>query len=114
ELRTVEDDAIRTLIDKQKEVGLTAVPDGEFRRKYWHFDFLVELNGIETYVKEVPGFFQGTMAKLDQYFVSGELSFPKDHSFLEHFKFVQQCAGKNHVAKITVPGPNMIFHSGVI
>lgn len=114
ELRTVEDDAIRVLIDKQKEAGLTAVTDGEFRRKYWHFDFLAELNGIETYVKEVPGFFQGTMAKLDQYFVAGDLSFPKEHSFLDHFKFVQQWAGENHVAKITIPGPNMIFHSGVI
>lgn len=114
ELRAIEDDAIRTLIERQKEAGLKAVTDGEFRRKYWHFDFLAELGGIETYVKEVPGFFQGTMVELDQYVVVEELSFPKDHPFLDHFHFVKQCAGKNHVAKITIPGPNMIFHSGVI
>lgn len=114
ELRQVEDEAIIKLIEKQKEVGITGVTDGEFRRQYWHYDFIAELGGIETYVEEVPGFFQGTMAKLDQYVVKGDLSFPKDHSFLDHFAFVKKHAGDNHVAKITVPGPNMIFHTGVV
>lgn len=114
ELQAIEDETIRELIEKQKTLGLKAVTDGEFRRKYWHFDFIAELGGIKTYVEEVPGFFQGTMQKLDQYVVAGDLSFPEDHSFLDHFRFVKECAGKHHVAKITIPGPNMIFHSGVI
>lgn len=40
ELRAVEDAEIVKLVDKQKAVGLTAVTDGEFRRTWWHLDFI--------------------------------------------------------------------------
>ena len=33
-------------------MGLQAVTDGEFRRTWWHFDFLEHLNGIEGYVPD--------------------------------------------------------------
>lgn len=114
DLRAVEDEAIAALITKQKEVGLQVVTDGEFRRKYWHFDFIAGLDGIKTYIQEVPGFFQGSMAKLDMYVVEKGLGFPKDHPFLADFAFVKEQAGEDHVAKITIPGPNMLFHSGVV
>lgn len=42
-----EDAAIRDLVAKEKEVGLRAVTDGEFRRRYWHLDFLAALGGVE-------------------------------------------------------------------
>lgn len=113
ELRSIEDKEIARLVEKQKELGLTAVTDGEFRRRYWHLDFIEELHGIKTYEEETPGFFQGNMVKLTHYFVEGSLKFPKDHSFLKDFAYLQEVAG-DHVAKLTIPGPNMIFHSGVI
>ena len=47
ELRATEDAAIRDLVAKEKEVGLRAVTDGEFRRRYWHLDFLAALGGVE-------------------------------------------------------------------
>lgn len=47
ELRAAEDAAIRDLVAKEKEVGLRAVTDGEFRRRYWHLDFLAALGGVE-------------------------------------------------------------------
>ena len=47
ELRAVEDDAIRALVKKEKECGLRAVTDGEFRRSWWHYDFFAGLEGIE-------------------------------------------------------------------
>lgn len=112
-LRTIEDAVIEDLVAKQKEIGLTAVTDGEFRRKFWHLDFIQELNGIQTYEEETPGMFQGSMSKITKYVVDGPLGFPKDHSFLEDFLFLRGVAD-DHVAKITIPGPNMIFHSGVI
>ena len=40
DLKAAEDEAIRDLVAKEKEVGLRAVTDGEFRRRYWHLDFL--------------------------------------------------------------------------
>lgn len=114
ELRNIEDQEIAKLIEKQKELGLTAVTDGELRREYWHLDFIRELYGIRVYEEESTGMFQGAMKKLTKYTVDGPLKFPEDHSFLEDFSFVKNQAGKDHVAKFTIPGPNMIFYSGII
>src|SRR4051812_40711529 len=47
-LREVEDREIRSLIRRQEDVGLQAVSDGEFRRAYWHFDFLEHLDGVSS------------------------------------------------------------------
>ena len=52
QLREVENQEIKRIVDKQIEVGLQAVTDGEFRRTWWHFDFLEHLNGIEGYVPD--------------------------------------------------------------
>lgn len=114
QLRDIENTCIIDLINKQKAAGMTGVTDGEFRRKYWHYDFIEQLDGIQGYEEEAPGFFQGEMTKLHKYVVNGKLSFPKDHPFLADFDFVKTHAGNDAVAKQTIPGPNMIFHSGVI
>src|SRR2546428_2670439 len=45
-LRAVEDDAIRTIVEKQEEIGLQSATDGEFRRASWHMDFIYQLDGI--------------------------------------------------------------------
>lgn len=47
QLKETEDKAIKELVEKEKEVGLQAVTDGEFRRRYWHLDFLADLDGVE-------------------------------------------------------------------
>jgi len=39
-LRQVEDRAIEDIIKKQESVGLQSISDGEFRRSWWHLDFL--------------------------------------------------------------------------
>ena len=46
-LRQVEDDCIREVVAKQEAVGLRAVTDGEYRRSWWHFDFLAGLDGVD-------------------------------------------------------------------
>jgi 5-methyltetrahydropteroyltriglutamate--homocysteine methyltransferase len=48
ELRAVEDEAIRTAVRMQEEVGLHGCTDGEFRRTYFHIDFLEQLSGVTT------------------------------------------------------------------
>ena len=45
-LREVEDDAIRAITAEQQSWGLRAVTDGEFRRTYFHIDFLEQLEGV--------------------------------------------------------------------
>ncbi|HZS66058.1 MAG TPA: 5-methyltetrahydropteroyltriglutamate--homocysteine S-methyltransferase [Burkholderiales bacterium] len=47
ELRAVEDRAIAAAVRRQEAVGLQAITDGEFRRDFWHLDFLKQLDGIE-------------------------------------------------------------------
>lgn len=46
ELYAIETEEITRIVDKQIEVGLEVVTDGEFRRRFWHTDFLEHLNGI--------------------------------------------------------------------
>ena len=46
-LRAIEDDSIRSAVAKQEKLGLQSVTDGEFRRSFWHLDFLFSLDGIE-------------------------------------------------------------------
>src|SRR6185295_14748665 len=48
ELRKVEDDAIRDIVRFQEGLGLQGITDGEFRRTYFHIDFLEQLAGVET------------------------------------------------------------------
>ncbi len=52
DLKAVEDREIERVIKKQEEVGLQAVTDGEFRRSWWHLDFLWGLDGVERHVAD--------------------------------------------------------------
>ena len=47
-LRAVEDDAIREVVRFQEDLGLRGITDGEFRRTYFHIDFLTKLSGVKT------------------------------------------------------------------
>src|SRR5512145_572793 len=47
-LRAVEDECIADVIRKQEEVGLQGVTDGEFRRTFFHVDFLERLDGVSV------------------------------------------------------------------
>jgi len=62
-LRTIEDGAIERLIRRQEESGLQGVTDGEFRRAFWHYDFLQALDGVETYYVEQGIQFKGAALK---------------------------------------------------
>ena len=44
---------IREVVRKQEAIGLEAVTDGEFSRKWWHLDFLEQLEGVT--VAQYPG-----------------------------------------------------------
>ncbi|MBO0422959.1 5-methyltetrahydropteroyltriglutamate--homocysteine S-methyltransferase [Enterococcus plantarum] len=111
ELTTIEDQAIIDLIEKQKNAGLYAVTDGEFRRRWWHLDFIAGLNGITVYDFQTTAF--GITTDAQGTYVSGPLSFSKDHPFLDHFRFTQKFASPL-LAKQTIPGPNMIFLDSLI
>ena len=108
QLKTVEDVAIRDLVAKQKAAGLKVVTDGEFRRSYWHLDFMWGLQGIERRTSREGYMFHDEETTADTAVVMGPIS-GESHPFVEHFKFVQALAGDDHVARQTIPAPIQTF-----
>ena len=108
QLKTVEDVAIRDLVAKQKAAGLKVVTDGEFRRSYWHLDFMWGLQDIERRTSREGYQFHDEETTADTAVVTGPIS-GENHPFVEHFKFVQALAGDDHVARQTIPAPIQTF-----
>lgn len=105
-LKAVEDIEIERVIKKQEEVGLRAVTDGEFRRSWWHLDFLWGLDGVEKHVMDSGVAFSGMATRAEGVRVDGKLG-SSGHPMIEHFKFVQ--AHTDRVPKITIPAPSAIY-----
>ncbi len=103
-LAEIEDREIIAAIKRQEEVGLQAVTDGEFRRAWWHFDFLQDLDGMEKYDTGTGIQFEGVETKADGVRVCGKVGF-STHPMIEHFKFVQ--ANTERMAKFTIPSPSV-------
>lgn len=108
QLKTVEDVAIRDLVAKQKAAGLKMVTDGEFRRSYWHLDFMWGLQGIERRASREGYMFHDEETTADTAVVVGPIS-GENHPFVNHFKFTQALAGEGHIARQTIPAPIQTF-----
>ncbi len=107
DLHAIEDQAIVDVIKMQEDAGLKAVTDGEFRRAWWHFDFMGMLDGLDIIQREGGGIqFHGTATKADVPVITDRLGFPADHPMLEHYKFV--AANTGVTPKISIPGPSAI------
>jgi 5-methyltetrahydropteroyltriglutamate--homocysteine methyltransferase len=105
ELKAVEDREIEKIVAKQEEIGLKLATDGEFRRSWWHFDFLGMLDGVELYEADQGIQFQGVQTKAQSLRIVGKLGF-SDHPMVEHFKFL-----KSHTKvtpKMTIPAPPVL------
>lgn len=108
-LKAVEDDCIRDIVQKQQTAGLKAVTDGEFRRSWWHFDFLGGLDGVDL-IKGKPGIqFDGVMTRSESVRVTGKVGF-SNHPMLEHFKFLKSVA--DVTPKMTIPSPSVLHFRG--
>jgi 5-methyltetrahydropteroyltriglutamate--homocysteine methyltransferase len=104
-LKTVEDAEIVTLIGKQEAVGLASITDGEYRRASWQTDFLVGLDGVESYHGERKFKFQGAQPRPILLRLKGPLKF-SGHPMVEHFKFV--AAHTTRTPKMTIPSPSTL------
>lgn len=106
ELTRIENEAIRDLVAKQKAAGLEVITDGEFRRSSWHLDFMWGFEGIGHSKTETGLPFHGETAMLDDTYLIGKLSAPKEpHPFIGHFEFVHALEDPDHAAKLTIPAP---------
>ncbi len=105
-LKAVEDREIERVIKKQEEVGLQSITDGEFRRSWWHLDFLWGLDGVEKHVMDTGVAFAAVTTRNEGVKVTGKIGF-SNHPMLEHFKFV--AAHTKRTPKITIPAPSALY-----
>lgn len=105
ELAAVEDREIIRIIERQEEIGLRLVTDGEFRRSWWQFDFMKELDGLELYDTGKGIQFKGVETRAEDIRVSGKIGY-SGHPMLEHFRFL---AARTRVTpKMTIPSPTVV------
>ncbi len=116
QLRAVEDGELEKITAKQEGIGLQSATDGEFRRSWWHFDFLAGLDGCKVVHADDGAQFHGIRTKAQAMAVAGKIAramavagkigWPAAHPMLAHFKFL-----KDHtrlVPKMTIPSPGVL------
>ncbi|WP_419960370.1 5-methyltetrahydropteroyltriglutamate--homocysteine S-methyltransferase [Psychrobacillus sp. BM2] len=113
QLKATETKEIHRIVDKQIEVGLELVTDGEFRRDWWHLDFLEHLNGFEGYVPEKGYKFEGIETEKYEVRNISKISFNAEHPFIQDFIDFNEIVAGRAVAKQTIPSPNQLFHPGI-
>jgi len=113
QLRLVEDKAITEIVKFQEDVGLQSITDGEFRRTYFHIDFLEQIGGVKT---DIPVTIQkpdGTQELAPPVMrVVDKVRHVKDIQRAD-FEYLQsQISAKGAVAKVTIPSPTMLHFRG--
>jgi len=110
ELRKVEDRAITEVVRMQEDAGLQSITDGEFRRTYFHIDFLEQLGGVKT---DIPV----TIRKPDG---TEELAPPvmRVVDKVRHVKDIQLAdfqylkSQTTRTPKVSIPSPTMLHFRG--
>ena len=110
ELRKIEDQEIIKLVQKQKEIGLKSVTDGELRRSWWNLDFLWGFDGVEKKKVEKGFVFHETVTRPETSILTGKIGFTS-HPHVEHFKFLKSIAGDDVVPKQNIPSAAQFLHN---
>jgi len=105
-LAAVEDREIARAIAKQESIGLQGITDGEFRRSWWHLDFLWGLDGVGRHVLDAGVAFAGVTTRREGVRVDGRIGF-SGHPMLAHFEFLK--ARTRHTPKVTIPAPSALY-----
>src|ERR1700732_158546 len=113
DLRKIEDMEIEKIVHRQASTGVKLATDGEFRRSWWHFDFLAKLTGCEMFHPDEGIQFAGVQTRHDAIRVVGKLDFTAAHPMLDHFRFLKKHADTAHVMpKMTIPSPAVLHFRG--
>lgn len=111
DLRRVEDDAISALVAKQVAHGLKIVTDGEFRRRWWHLDWLKEFDGFTTEHLDIER--GGVVNHIELGYVDGKIAYDpsRPHPEVEAFDYLAAETAKypGVTPKKCISGPNMIL-----
>jgi 5-methyltetrahydropteroyltriglutamate--homocysteine methyltransferase len=113
DLQAIEDEAITEAVAMQEAIGLQGISDGEFRRDYWHLDFMWGFDGVEpTRSDYTANFSGGKNFVAPAAGVTGKVAYPKDGIMRSHFSYLK---GKTRrTAKFTIPAPTMFRHRAAL
>ncbi len=109
-LRSDEDEAIRAVVRQQEDIGLQGITDGEFRRDWWHLDFLEQLDGVTLRANPGPIFqIAGQSEQPPIATVTGRIGCSRP-IMVEDFAFLRSVCKRK--AKMTIPSPSMLHLRG--
>ena len=112
QLRLVEDRAIADIVKFQEDVGLKSITDGEFRRTYFHTDFLAQLGGVEVGIPFTVRRPDGSEELAPPVMkVVAKVRHAKDIQ-LADFKYLKSQVSAGHTPKVTIPSPTMLHFRG--
>jgi 5-methyltetrahydropteroyltriglutamate--homocysteine methyltransferase len=109
-LHEVENTCITAAIAKQESIGLRATTDGEYRRAYWHYDFVAGLNGVELYEPEQKIQFKGGVPLTHMLRVNGRIGWTQP-TMIDHYQFLASHV-RTSVPKQTIPSPSVVHFRG--
>ena len=107
ELKSIEDRCIREAVAKQEAIGLEAITDGEFRRDFWHLDFVRQLEGVA--LKKIEGLTFQAEDVPPMASIVGKVKCTKP-IMVDHFAFLKSVAKKT--PKMTIPAPATLHFRG--
>ena len=115
-LQAIEDAAIAKAVAFQEDIGLSSITDGEYRRTYFHLDFLSQIRGIESYVDQNAVHFHTADGRQFDFTppklrISGRLD--RTHPIMRRdWQVIDDCISGDAVARVTIPSPSMAFRGG--
>jgi 5-methyltetrahydropteroyltriglutamate--homocysteine methyltransferase len=111
-LRAAEDGAIADAVRRQRDVGLQSITDGEFRRDWWHLDFLGQLDGVTLRSPDDPKFrFAGQTEQPPLATVTGRVAC-NGPVMADHYAYLRSIVPAGASAKMTIPSPSMLHLRG--
>jgi 5-methyltetrahydropteroyltriglutamate--homocysteine methyltransferase len=109
-LREIENRCIREAVARQESIGLRAATDGEYRRAFWHFDFMAGLDGVELVTPEQKVEFKGGVMLPYSLQVNSRVGWTRP-VMVDDFRFTQSCVS-TAVTKQTIPSPSVLHFRG--
>jgi 5-methyltetrahydropteroyltriglutamate--homocysteine methyltransferase len=112
-LKQAEDDAIRSAVKLQEDVGLRGITDGEYRRASWHMDFLYQVGGVTKVQDQMSVQFHNEKGDIEFTPSALRITAPLKLTgtiFADAFKFLKSVA--HGTPKLTIPSPSMMHYRG--
>src|SRR4051794_25098321 len=118
QLRAAEDEAVRSVVQMQRDVGLKSATDGELRRASWHMDFIYALDGVTKAPGDLKVQFHNAEGDIEftpaAMHIDGRLGV-SETIFGDDFAFLRdtvQATGDGLRPKLTIPSPSMVHYRG--